>query len=136
VSDLFGVSGRALLERLEIPEPWRWHVDASLVLINDLDRRIAGIERELERSGADHRFVPLLLSVPGIGWVLAYTIAAEIDSGPRRSISPDCLTRGPRPLQPTSLTATSRAVTPRCKHGPAYLRWALIEAAMHPFLAA
>jgi transposase len=28
--------------------------------------------------GADHHHVPLLCSVPGISWVLAYTIAAEI----------------------------------------------------------
>jgi hypothetical protein len=32
----------------------------------------------VRRLGADHRYVPLLLTVPGIGWVLAYTIAAEI----------------------------------------------------------
>jgi transposase len=37
--------------------------------------------------GADHPYVALLLSVPGIGWVLAYTIAAEIgDEGVRPSV--------------------------------------------------
>jgi transposase len=72
MSDLFGVSGRQLLERLEIPEPWRSHLDASLQLIDDLTRRIEEIERDLRRSGADHRYVPLLLTAPGIGWVLAY----------------------------------------------------------------
>jgi transposase len=35
-------------------------------------------ERELRRLGADHRYVPLLCTVPGISWVLAYTIAAEL----------------------------------------------------------
>jgi hypothetical protein len=34
------------------------------------------------RLGADHRYVPLLLTVPGISWVLAYTIAAEIGDIP------------------------------------------------------
>ena len=29
-------------------------------------------------SGADHPYVPKLLTVPGVGWVLAFTIAAEI----------------------------------------------------------
>ena len=33
VSDLFGVAGRELLERLAIPQPWRGTVDASLELI-------------------------------------------------------------------------------------------------------
>src|SRR5918997_2394484 len=78
VSDLFGVRGRQLLARLQLPEPWQGTVAASLRLIDELDREINDCERELRRLGADHRYVPLLLTVPGIGWVLAYTIAAEI----------------------------------------------------------
>jgi transposase len=41
MSDLFGVAGRKLLGELDIREPWRGHVDASLQLIDDLERRIA-----------------------------------------------------------------------------------------------
>ena len=78
VSDLFGVRGRQLLARLGLPEPWQGTIEASLRLIDELDREIGDCERELRRLGADHRYVPLLLTVPGIGWVLAYTIAAEI----------------------------------------------------------
>src|SRR6266852_5617771 len=70
VSDLFGVSGRALLDRLALPEPWAGTVAASLQLIDELDSQIAGCEAELQRLGADHRYVPLLLTVPGIGWAL------------------------------------------------------------------
>ena len=33
VSDLFGVAGRELLDRLEVPQPWRGRIDASLQLI-------------------------------------------------------------------------------------------------------
>jgi transposase len=78
VSDLFGAAGRELLERLQIPDPWRQTVDASLALIDDLERQIDHINRDLKASGADHPYVPLLLTVPGIGWVLAFTIASEI----------------------------------------------------------
>ena len=78
VTDLFGVAGRELLDRLEVPQPWRGTIDASLELIDDLERRIAEINRELKAGGADHPYVPLLLTAPGIGWVLAFTIAAEI----------------------------------------------------------
>src|SRR3954452_23650744 len=77
VTDLFGVAGRELLDRLDVPQPWRGTVAASLHLIDDLDRQIDAINRELRASGADHPYVPLLLTVPGIG-VLAFTIAAEI----------------------------------------------------------
>ena len=78
VTDLFGVAGRELLDRLEVPKPWRGTIDASLELIDDLECRIATINRELKAGGADHPYVPLLLTAPGIGWVLAFTIAAEI----------------------------------------------------------
>jgi transposase len=35
VSDLFGVEGRKLLERLGLPEPWRSGVLAAVALIDD-----------------------------------------------------------------------------------------------------
>ena len=78
VTDLFGVAGRELLDRLDVPQPWRGTVDASLELIDYLERQIASINTQLRSSGAGHPYVPLLLTVPGIGWVLAFTIAAEI----------------------------------------------------------
>jgi transposase len=130
MSDLFGAAGRRLLERLDIPEPWLSTMHASLELIDDLDRRIAGIERELKQAGADHRYVPLLLTAPGIGWVLAYTIASEIGD----------IARFPTPVKLVSYTGLCPRVKqsgesdlrgPLSKHGPRYLRWALIEAASH-----
>ena len=66
MSDLFGVAGRKLLKQLEMPEPWRSHVDASLVLIDDLEARITQIAKELRRSGADHRYIPILMSAPTV----------------------------------------------------------------------
>jgi transposase len=78
VSDLFGVRGRTLLAQLQLPEPWAGNLEASLRLIDELDREIAASEAELRQLGTDHPYVPLLLTVPGIAWVLADTIAAEI----------------------------------------------------------
>jgi hypothetical protein len=78
VTDLFGVAGRQLLDRLEVPQPWRDSIDASLDLIDYLERQISTINVELKAGGAAHPYVPLSLTVPGIGWVLAFTIAAEI----------------------------------------------------------
>jgi transposase len=53
-------------------------LELAVAMIDTLDREIAACERELRRMGADHRYVPLLTTVPGIAWVLGYTIAAEI----------------------------------------------------------
>src|SRR5919106_4363010 len=74
-SDLFGAGGRRLLARLRLPEPWASTVNASLALIDTLDEQITACEREVRRLGADHRYIPLLMSCPGIAWILAYTIA-------------------------------------------------------------
>ena len=78
VSDLFGAAGRRLLEGLALPEPWAGDVTAALRLIEVLDGEIDDCEAALRRLGADHAYVPLLMTAPGIGWVLGYTIAAEI----------------------------------------------------------
>jgi Transposase len=59
VSDLFGVRGRRLLARLALPEPWQATIEASLRLIDELDREIGACERELRRLGAEHRPRPL-----------------------------------------------------------------------------
>ena len=66
VSDLFGARGRELLAGLDFPDPWHAGVLASVAMIDDLDQQIAGIERELRDLGAEHRYVPLLTTVPGV----------------------------------------------------------------------
>jgi transposase len=130
VSDLFGVAGRELLDRLAIPQPWRGTVDASLALIDDLERQIDTINRELRQGGGDHPYVPLLLTVPGIGWVLAFTIAAEIgDINRFPSAKKLCGYTGLCPRVNQSGEKDRRG--PLTKHGPKYLRWALLEATMH-----
>ena len=48
-------------------------MNASLSLIEDLDGQITGCERELRALGADHEYVPLLISAPGIAWCSATT---------------------------------------------------------------
>jgi len=130
VSDLFGVSGRELLARLRLPDPWAGDVEASLRLIDELEREIEACEAELRLLGAKHRYVPLLTSIPGIAWVLAYTIAAEIGD----------IARFPSPAKLVGYTGLCPRVYqsgesdrrgPLSKKGPRYLRWALIEATSH-----
>jgi len=118
------------LKRLQVPEPWRGNITASIELIDDLERQIAEINRRLKEGHAEHPYVPLLLTVPGIGWVLAFTIAAEIGE----------IERFPSPQKLTGYTGLCPRVNqsgekdrrgPLTKHGPTYLRWALLEATMH-----
>ncbi len=130
VSDLFGVAGRRLLDDLEVPEPWRGSIDASLLLIDDLEAQIAKVAVELKASGADHRYVPTLMTAPGVGWVLAFTIAAEIGEIERFS-SPQKLV-GYTGLCPRVIQSGDKDRRgPLTKAGPKYLRWAMLEATMH-----
>jgi transposase len=130
VSDLFGTRGRRLLSHLGLPEPWQATIEASLRLIDELDHEIGECERELRRLGADHQYVPLLCTVPGIGWVLAYTIAAEI--GDIHRVPTPRKLAGYTGLCPRVYQSGERDLRgPLSKQGPRYLRWALVEAATH-----
>jgi transposase len=130
VTDLFGLAGRELLQKLDLPAPWRQSVDVSLHLIDELDLQIAELCTELRHSAADHRYVPLLLTVPGIGWVLAYTIAAEIADITRFASATKL--QGYTGLCPRVVQSGDKDRRgPLTKHGPRYLRWALLEATMH-----
>jgi transposase len=130
VSDLFGVRGRELLARLGLPEPWASDVEASLRLIDELEREIEACERELRRLGAAHPYVPLLTTIPGIAWVLAYTIAAEIGDIARFS-SPTKLAGYTGLCPRVYQSGESDRRGPLSKNGPRYLRWALVEATSH-----
>jgi len=130
VSDLFGLAGRELLGRLELPAPWRQSLDASLHLIDELDLQIAELQKSLREASPNHPYVPLLLSAPGIGWVLAFTIAAEIGDISRFASATKL--QGYTGLCPKVVqSGSSDRRGPLSKHGPKYLRWALLEATMH-----
>ncbi len=131
VSDLFGVWGRELLDRLGFPEPWRGDLEASLRLIDSLDFQIA----ELEGGRATRRRRRPSLCAPPV-------------DGARHRLGPGLHRRGGdrrhRPVRhPSQVVRLHRAV-PRvyqsgesdhrgslAKNGPKYLRWVLIEAATH-----
>jgi transposase len=129
-TDLFGQEGRRRLTELDFPEPWRSDIAACLELIDHLNQQIAQIEVELRREGADHPYVPLLMTVPGVSWILAYTIAAEIGDiarfeSPRKLAGYSGLC--PRVFQSGSQDRRGKLT----KQGPKHLRWALVEAAIH-----
>jgi transposase len=130
VTDLFGVEGRELLARLQVAEPWRGNITASLELIDDLEDQIAEINTRLKEGHADHPYIPLLMSAPGIAWVLAFTIAAEIGEI-ERFASPEKLIGYTGLCPRVNQSGDKDRRGPLTKHGPTYLRWAMLEATMH-----
>jgi transposase len=129
-SDLFGRGGRARLAQLSLPEPWRSNVTVSLALIDHLDEQIHEQERLLRQQGADHPYVPLLTSAPGIGWILGYAIACELGDIARFA-SPQKLVGYSGLCPRVEQSGDSDRRGPLRKNGPKWLRWALIEAAVH-----
>jgi transposase len=90
VTDLFGAEGRELLARLRVPEPWRGNITASVDLIDDLEGQIGEINRKLREGRADHPYIPLLMSAPGIGCSRAgaearVRLAAVLGARPERA---------------------------------------------------
>jgi transposase len=129
VSDLFGLAGRKLLERLQVPEPWRQRrgqprADRSARPPDRRGRQRAEVRRrrsslraaahDRARCGLvrgvldrlrDRRHQPLLL---------AQKLCGYTGLCPRVIQSGETDRRGPI-----------------SKHGPKYLRWALFEAALN-----
>ena len=70
------------------------------------------------------------MSAPGIGWVLAFTIAGEIGEI-ERFASPQKLTGYTGLCPRVNQSGDKDRRGPLTKHGPTYLRWALLEATMH-----
>ena len=131
VTDLFGVEGR----RAACTTPGPGALARQHHRERGADRRPRRPDRgdqppACSEGHADHPYIPLLMSAPGIGWVLAFTIAAEIGE----------IERFPSPEKLAGYTGLCPRVNqsgdkdrrgPLTKHGPTYLRWALLEATMH-----
>jgi transposase len=137
-ADLFGVAGMKLLKRLSDPndatlrDSARRTLAGYLRLLAQVRRQIAEATRELNRQLRRSEEGELWRSLPGVSWVLAYTILAEV--GPagrfkngRRLCSYALLV----PLADDS--GDEDDATPLGRHvghaGRRTLKWALIEAA-------
>jgi transposase len=130
VSDVFGVGGRALLKnRLqELPPQTRQSVDVQLGLLDQLEEQIQATEDQIKAVVAATPEMKLLMTMPGVGPILAVVLAMEIGD----------VKRFPGPEHMASYAGT----VPRIKSSGGrsffgkvrpdinrYLKWALVEAA-------
>ena len=131
VTDLFGVAGRRMLAELNVPEPWRSTLQASVLAIDQLEAQIDQCNKQLRAMRPDDdKYLQTLMSAPGIGWVLGCTIAAEIGEIERFSTADKLVGYTglcPRVIQ----SGDSDRRGPLTKSGPKFLRWAMLEATMH-----
>jgi len=80
VSDLFGVRGRNLVEDrlVELPPETRQSMKEQLKLLDQLQKQITEVEKRIWRIVKVTREMQLLMSLPGVGPILAILIAFEI----------------------------------------------------------
>jgi transposase len=139
-SDLFGTKGRRMLNSLvapapddvTLPESGRATLKGYLQLLDHVRRQIARVTRDLRRQLEKTREGRRLMSLPGVGQILAYTILAEIGRIDRFASA--------RHLASYSLvvpraddSGEEEAGPPKGRHighaGRRTLKWAWIEAA-------
>jgi transposase len=128
-SDLFGKAGRAFLAELPLPAASREVLDGHLTLLDQLGALLTGVEAWMEQNLQDDQVVQWLMTLPGVGRILAHVIRAEIGQMTERFPSRKHLASyaGLAPLADDSADRHGRRHTSNaCNHT---LRWALIEAA-------
>jgi transposase len=67
----------ALAER-GVPEVWRGSIAEAIAVIDVLDARLSPIDADLVRLARGDERARLLRTIPGVGWLLGLTFAAEI----------------------------------------------------------
>jgi transposase len=77
---MFGKKGREeLLRRLpELPPHTRFSVERELQLLDQVGEEIGTVEKEIRTVVAETPMIRVLMSLPGVGWILGVVIALEV----------------------------------------------------------
>jgi transposase len=127
VSDLFGVTGRALLGKAGLDVEYRARVDSLLALVECYDTEVARFHTMVCQRLADHAGYRAIQTIGGVGPVLAAVMVAEIGDV-HRFANPAKLAcwAGLTPRHYESATTIRRG--PITTQGSPRVRWAAIEA--------
>lgn len=127
-SDVFGKKGREMLYALELEEPYRRILVGWLEFVDFMEDQVKTADKAIPEELDGDKRVALLMSMPGIGRVFAYTIISEVGDISRfssdKAFASYC-----------GLVASTHQSGAKIYHGgigPAgrrTLKWALIEAA-------
>lgn len=126
-SDIFSPKGRDLLEKVTLPRHERELLEGKLSVVEILTALIEPIRAQMGRELAQDSRAPIIISIPGIAEVLAYTMLAEIGEI-QRFANPRALASytGVLPLERESADKQfGKRTGSACNRT---LRWAAIEA--------
>ncbi len=130
VSDIFGGKGRGLLAKAlnELPPETRASVEAQLILLDQIEESITVAEKRIIAIIKEDHSMQLLKTIPGVGSILAITIALEtgdVNRFPSGEKYASYAGRVPRVSSSGGKTYFGR-VRPDVNR---YLKWAFTEAA-------
>jgi transposase len=110
-----------------VPDVWLQSIVTLLGVIDDLDRQLAPLERELRPLAHTDERAALLMTIPGVAELLGLTLASEIGDIARFPAARKLVGYAglaPRVKQSGQSSRTGRL----SKAGPDTLRWAAVEA--------
>jgi transposase len=130
VSDLFGKKGRLLLEQSlnKLPPETKRTCQDELKFLDQLEKQLEEMEERIQQIVKDTEEMRLLMTLPGVGKILAIVMALEIGTVDRFPSAPHLASYAaavPRIHSTGGRTYYGR-VRPDVNR---YLKWALIEAA-------
>jgi transposase len=128
VSDLFGRKGMAFLEKLELPAPAGLLLKQQLDMLKSVQLRIKEDEAALAEMMSSTQGQAHLLSIPGMGPILAAVVMSEVDEVSRfASAQKLCGYAG---LCPSTSSSGGKTYNGKLmRHCNKWLRWAFVEAA-------
>ena len=126
-SDLFGKAGRRFLDNLELPDGSRQALQGCLELLDRLTHLIGEVEQWMTDNLEVDETVRLLMTIPGVGLILAHVIYAEIGEIERfPTVRHMASYSGLAPMSnDTAGREGPRHCSMACNH---VLRWAFVEA--------
>jgi len=132
VVDLFSNKGRALLRQLQLPTVSKSRLETCLRLIDEFSLEIVIAEREIYQTIKGDERIKRLLPIPGIGPIIAATILSEVGDIARFATADKlCAWAGLTPSEHSSAANIRRGHI--SKQGSRWLRWVMVEAAVHAF---
>ena len=79
-TDLFGSKGRAWINALSLPDPDGKLLTSDLELLDTHKSQIRQAEKWIDESLKENANVPILMTLPGVGKLLAALMALEVDT--------------------------------------------------------
>jgi len=130
VSDIFGKKGRRLVEEAmkELPPETQYSVREQLQLIDEVEQSIAQVEKRIKEVIKEDHAMQLLLTMPGVGPILAIVIALEMGDVNRFMTGENFASYSGKVPRVSSSGGKTRYGKARSDVNH-YLKWAFTEAA-------